>query len=339
MMRSFLILLTPLLFFSFFGCSTNENDPLSPEEGGMTLKLPVTATGVYYIGLQDLKLVEITDPLMEEGWDLSINNLTNIKLNGGSTAPGPVYAKVVNDTEWGDITSAPETVYETDSQYGYYIGENWYFYDVNTHTVNPTDASYVIRAINGIYYKFRIKAAAFTSRTDGELTLIADEVNAPISPESAAVNGRVLTARLPLIGGTPTFYSLKEAKIIEIGEAATSLEWDLQSDFVTLYSNGGTSGPGAAKATILENVDFDSIKSVPAGEYVADDTSTSNYAIGDSWYAYNVITHELSLKPVIYILRTADGNYAKFEIIAADFSGQSGGEAVFKYQYVTGTEF
>ena len=100
-MRSIFTLLITLFILSIYGCSTNENDPLSPEPEGLTLKLTVTATGVYYIQLENLTAVEINEPLMDETWDISIDNLTNIKLNGGSTAPGAVYALAVSGMRLG----------------------------------------------------------------------------------------------------------------------------------------------------------------------------------------------------------------------------------------------
>ena len=339
-MRMTLSLLTLSLLLTFFSCSKNENDPLSPEEGGLTLTLTVTAADVYYIRLQDLSAVEVSDPLWDEGWDISVDNLTNIRLNGGATAPGQVFAATIDDMDWGDISRAPETVYQTDDQNGGYIGENWYFYDANTHTVNPNDNKYVIRATDGNYYKFRVKETVFTSRTDGELTLIAEKVDEPASFETTEVTGRVVTARFPLNGDTLTYFSLKQAKVVNITDAPSSLAWDLQSDFVTIYTNGGSSGSGAAMAAVYEDLDFDSLTVVPLGGiYVQDDSTAGNYAIGDSWYDYNVTTHSLSVKPLMYLLKTADGNFAKLQILDADFSGQSGGEAIIKYEYVTGMTF
>jgi len=339
-MRVFLSLVVFFIFLSIIGCSKNENDPLSANEEGMTLKLTVNAADVYYIRLQDLSAVEVTDPLWDDSWDLSIENLTDIKLNGGSTAPGQVFAKMVDNMQWGDISTAPEAVYGTDDQYGNYIGENWYYYDVNTHSVNPNDNSYVIRATDGSYYKFRVKETVFTSRTDGELTLISSRVNDPASAETADVTGRVLTARFPLIGGVPTFFSLPQGKVVDVTDGSSSLAWDLQSDFVTIYANGGSSGPGAAAAAIYEDLDFDSVMVMPLGGiFVEDDSTMGKFAIGDSWYDYNPTTHTLSLKPVMYLLKTADGHFAKLQIIAADFAGQNGGEAIIKVEYVTGTTF
>ena len=66
-MRVFLSLMVFLIFLSIIGCSKNENDPLSANEEGMTLKLTVNNADVYYIRLQDLSAVEISDPLWDDG--------------------------------------------------------------------------------------------------------------------------------------------------------------------------------------------------------------------------------------------------------------------------------
>ena len=50
-------------------------------------------------------------------------------------------------------------------------------------------------------------------------------------------------------------------------------------------------------------------------------------------------THQLSNNTNGYVLRTASGNYAKFQVIAATFSGSNGGKAVIKCQYIEGSEF
>ncbi len=176
---SLLFLIVPLLIL--FGCSTNENDPMGPEDEGSTLKLTVTAAEKYYISLSKQSTIEVVDPLTNSEWDLSIENLTTIKLNGGSTAPGSVYAFVVDGIAFEDLNSAPETTYLTDDQNGPYIGDNWYFYDITTHTVNPLDTYYVILAMDGHFYKFKITDAVFSSRTDGELTIKIEKLDAPAS--------------------------------------------------------------------------------------------------------------------------------------------------------------
>lgn len=340
-MKYIVLLLSVCLFLGFMSCSTNENDPLGSEPTGQKLELTVTASETYYLKFEELASVIIENPLFSSDWDISIENLTNIKLNGGSTAPDIVCAKIMEDIPFEDITAAPDDIFETDDQSGPYIGEHWYYYDVNTHTVNPGDDSYVIKSTNGDYYKFRITDAVFTSRTDGVLTIVVDKVPSPAIEEMESVVGRVLTAHLPLIADTPTYYNLKEVAAKDVTDPSTSLEWDIVSDFTTIYSNGGSSGSGNCAAYLYEGVDFDSIMTVPAGSYVADDTTkqVKKYAIGDSWYDYNMQTHQLTVNSNVYIFKTVDGNHAKLQFIAKDFTSQSGGVAVIKYQYVEGTTF
>jgi hypothetical protein len=338
-MKYFLICIIFSVFLGLTGCSTNENDPISGEPKGQTLNLTVTASEVYFLKFDELSEVTVDDPLFNSDWDISIENLTNIKLNGGATAPGSVYAKVLTDMPFEDVTAAPDDIYQTDDQNGPYIGENWYYYDVNTHMVNPVDDTYVIKSVSGDYYKFRITDAVFTSRTDGELKIVIDKVSPPASAEMVSSLGRVLTVRMPLIAGSNTFFNLKEATVTDITTPSSSLNWDFYSDFTTIYSNGGSSGSGNFSAMVYQNMDFDSIETVPAGNYVMDDSTNNTWAIGDSWYDYNMQTHQLSVNSNVYIVKTVDGNHAKLQFIAKNFGSQSGGEAVIKYQYIQGTEF
>ena len=180
---SLLFLIVPLLMLS--ACSTNENYPMGPENEGGTLKLTVTANDIYYISLSKQSSLEIADPLLSSEWDLSIENLTTIGLNGGTTAPGSVYAYLVDGIAFEDLIRAPESMYLTDDQNELYIGDNWYFYDSDNHTVKPLDPYYVIRAMNGQFYKFKITDVAFPSRYNGELTIKIEKLDPPATYELA----------------------------------------------------------------------------------------------------------------------------------------------------------
>ena len=171
---SLIVLILSITIFS--SCSTNENDPISSDPPGEPLKLTVTYEEVYYINLADQAVVEVTDPLLEKDWDISLDILTRIHLNGGASAPGPAFASKVEGIAYEEVKSAPEVTYMTDDQNGPYIGENWYYYDVTTHSVQPLDLFYIIRAADGEFYKFQISDAVFTSRTDGELTIYIEKI-------------------------------------------------------------------------------------------------------------------------------------------------------------------
>ena len=337
-MKQLYFLLFAIIFLFLVGCSQNENDPLGSAPGGTTILIPVNASEIYYISLSQEAAVNISNPLIESDWDISIENLTNIKLNGGSTAPGNVYAKVIDGIEYADLPTAPATTYETDTQYGHYIGENWYYYDVTTHTVNPLDTYYVIKATDGNFYKLLISDAVFTSRTDGELTIQVQKINEPVSYDYQTTIGRVITCKFPISSTEDFFFSLKQAKTVEITDESASLVWDFKSSYVTVTMNNGTSGPGSSAVTMFSDVDFDSVKTAPTDGYYADDSTTTTYGIGDSWYTYDFINHILSVNPNVYVINLNNGNYAKLSFLEKDFSGQAGGYAVIKFQYIENTK-
>jgi hypothetical protein len=331
-MKVLSILFGILGLFVIFGCSTNENDPLEPVPSGEPIKLTVTYDQTYYINLTKKEVVEITDPLMESDWDLSIGALTTIQLNGGATAPGPVYATKIEGLAYEDVKNAPDVTYMTDDQNGGYIGDNWYFYDAVAHVVSPLDLFYVIRAADGEFYKFKISEVVFPSRTDGELTIYIEKISSPASYETQSTIGRTMTTEIPLSALESVYFNLKEAKVVDVSDESTSLDWDLKTSYLTVNLNGGTSGPGSCAAVMYEDVQFDSVQAIPSGGFASDDSTTS-LAIGDSWYSYNPANHTLSPVPNVYIIKTNDGHHAKLEFIAKDFSTQSEGVAIVKLHY------
>ncbi len=331
-MKVFSIIFLILSLFILFGCSTNENEPMGSEPLGKPMELTVTYDQIYYINLAEKAIVEVTDPLLDAGWDLSLDILTRIHLNGGSSAPGPVYAVKVEGIAFEDVKNAPEVTYITDDQSGEYIGENWYYYDATSHTVNPLDHFYVIRATDGEFYKFQISDAVFTSRTDGKLTIYIEKVSSPSSYETQSTVGRTLTTEITLSTIESVYFNLKEAKIVEVTDETTSMEWDIKTTYLTVNLNGGTSGPGNCSAIMYKDIEFDSVQAIPVDGYVVDDSTTA-LAIGDSWYAYNPATHTLSIVPNVYIVKTVDDHYAKLEFITKDFPTQSEGLAIIKLHY------
>ena len=76
--------------------------------------------------------------------------------------------------------------------------------------------------------------------------------------------------------------------------------------------------PGAGIAD-LGAVPFDSVREVPAaaGSYAPTQfgRDTVNPGVG-KWYAYSMLSHLLKTKGHVYAVRTADGHYAKLEILA-----------------------
>jgi hypothetical protein len=335
-MRYFTLFIVVMSFLYVFGCSKNENNPLSSDDNINSIKVTVTYGQEYYINLSRTELVNIENPLLEDDWDLLIDNLTRISLNGGSTGPGGVYSHKIDGVDFESVSVAPPAVFDTDTQDKLSIGEDWYYYDFNTHSVNPLDVVYVLKATDGNFYKLQIIDAVFPSRTDGELTIGIERVEAPDNFNVITSVGRVITSKIALSGSEEGYFNFIQARPVTIIEETTSLEWHLKSDFVTMYLNGGTSGSGTCAARLVQDVDFDSVSSAPAGGYAFDDSS-STLAIGDSWYTYNMSTHTLTPNSFVYILQVNQADYIKIAFILTDFSTQNAGVVVIRHQYVEGT--
>ena len=117
-----------------------------------------------------------------------------------------------------------------------------------------------------------------------------------------------------------TFYSLEQGAIIDKADS-NSTQWDIALAGTTILVNGGTSGPGQGEAQIVEGV-FEEIEEAPETGYQTD--SETGLAIssgsGSGWYTYTAESNPpnaiLPIPGRVILLRTAEGNYAKIEIIS-----------------------
>jgi hypothetical protein len=79
---------------------------------------------------------------------------------------------------------------------------------------------------------------------------------------------------------------------------------------------------------------FDEVRSVPADGYVATERAGDprNPAIA-SWYRYGFFSHVLTPKGHVWAVRTADGRYAKLEMVGYYCPGSRPGCPTFRYVY------
>lgn len=131
-----------------------------------------------------------------------------------------------------------------------------------------------------------------------------------------------------------TFFSLRENKIV-VSEDSNSLKWDIAFMGANIYVNGGTSGPGNGAAKIVNGI-FDEIS-----ETTKEGFSTDNGASlavpsgsGNGWYDYTGSTRTpnhvlLPIAGKVLIFRTADGKYAKMEIVSYYQGNPNAGSATF----------
>jgi hypothetical protein len=105
-------------------------------------------------------------------------------------------------------------------------------------------------------------------------------------------------------------------------------DWDLAFRRYSIIAGDGV-GILDLGATTL-----DQVRAVPAAGYVANEgrAEPRNPAIA-SWYRYGFFSHVLTPKPHVWAVRTADGRYAKLEMVGYYCAGGQPGCPTFRYVY------
>jgi HmuY protein len=117
-------------------------------------------------------------------------------------------------------------------------------------------------------------------------------------------------------------FSFRLGSVVEAGS------WDLGFRRYAIVA-----GPGAGILDLGE-VRFDDVRAAPRDGYVANEGGGEprNPAIA-AWYRYGFFSHVLSPKPRVWAVRTADGHYAKLEIVGYYCPGAHPGCLTFRYAY------
>jgi hypothetical protein len=91
--------------------------------------------------------------------------------------------------------------------------------------------------------------------------------------------------------------------------------------------------PGAGALDLGERR-FDDVRTVPADGYIATQHAGDprNPAIA-SWYTYGFFSHVLTPKSHVWAVRTADGRYAKLEMVGYYCPGSRPGCPTFRYVF------
>lgn len=121
--------------------------------------------------------------------------------------------------------------------------------------------------------------------------------------------------------GAATYFNFEKGETVTLA-TQDNLEWDLGLTLITFITNSGISGPGQGGAQVVDGT-FDSLMEAPEAGYRTD--AMGDLAVTSDWYDYNSTTRQFSPKAgKIIVFKTANGKYAKMEIIKADPTDDSG---------------
>lgn len=120
-------------------------------------------------------------------------------------------------------------------------------------------------------------------------------------------------------------FSFALGSVVETGGAP---HWDLAFRRYAIIA-----GPGAGILDLGERR-FDEVRTVPAEGYRANEGAADprNPAIA-GWYDYGFFSHVLTPRPRVWAVRTADGRYAKLELIGYYCPGAQPGCVTFRYAF------
>ena len=100
------------------------------------------------------------------GWDIAFQRF-RVKSNNGVSGNEGVEVGIVEDMAYEEVESTPENImffidqedsddYGSDPDYVFNMGDQWYDYDLMTHTLKPRDTVYIIRSTEDQYFKILI---------------------------------------------------------------------------------------------------------------------------------------------------------------------------------------
>ena len=134
------------------------------------------------------------------------------------------------------------------------------------------------------------------------------------------------------------YFDFSRGSVISITNPKTD-DWDLAFQRHTIRSNGGATNPaGQAALAGIETTDFASLHQVPTTAEFQSDVLTKKRLHPHNptvhrWYNYSYTANILTPKPMVYIVRTQDGKYAKMRILSYYCKGNIAGCMTFEYVY------
>lgn len=305
--------------------------PIAPPAATLPAdQLDVVAPGAVtsWLDLGAGQVVSPLDPASSLAWDLGIRGGAALLTNSGTSGAGLGGARLASG-RYEALTSTDTVGFEVDATLpapgppgSGEISANpalagWYDYDPTSHTLSPKEQAYVLRRADGSYVKLAIVAVL------GDLW----SVRAASIARAPAVHTTSLSAPA---AGPPVYLSFRAGGIVEVADAASSGAWDVAVAYLTLRTNGGTSGGGQGAAVRLGGTAFDDLDRVPTGvEWVEDALAplpgppgsgevSGNAALG-AWYDYDPAAHTVSATPnVAFLVRAADGSLVKLAITSSN---------------------
>lgn len=280
-----------------------------------------------YFDFESHDEVAVDKPLNSIKWDVGFKRYL-IPSNGGISGPGGVMIAALEGGDFGAIDKAPATGFLTDAEDPAEDGDEdpdyvfnaiptvWYAYDPDNHTLSPANRVYVLRSVEGKHYKIRFLDYYDDAGNAGHVRFQWAEVGPPSTEDSFAVDANDPDAWV--------YLSFAKGGVVAIGDPQTSDEWDLALQRTVIQTNSGTSGMALGGARLSTST-YEETTSSPTIGFSVDTMipapgppgsgEVSGHLLMNTWYDYDELSHKVTTKGETYLVRTALGDYGKFQIL------------------------
>lgn len=134
------------------------------------------------------------------------------------------------------------------------------------------------------------------------------------------------------------YFDFSRGSVVSVDDPKTG-DWDLSIRRHVIRTNGGATSPnGKAGILAIEDQDFSAVTRVPdEAAFVSDVRAKKRLhpynPVVDRWYKYSYTTNVLLPKPIVYLVQTQDGKYAKMRIVSYYCKGNISGCMTIEYVY------
>jgi len=210
----------------------------------------------------------------------------------------------------------------------------------NTPHINLTKYVYVLKTTKGEYVKLQITEYTNKKNENGYITFKYDflTVAAPIEKEALTFTKNIGETQIDATNMTNwQYFSLAKGTVVTVTTPENDLTWDIAFKGYYVKLNGGVNGKGKGEALKTESKDFDTVKeTIKVGFEKDKEVSFSNRDGSTTKEKISLVltggfgstTGTINLNPAnmkewggvyapnkwVYIIKTADGKYAKVQV-------------------------
>jgi hypothetical protein len=134
------------------------------------------------------------------------------------------------------------------------------------------------------------------------------------------------------------YFDFARGSVVAVQEPKTEA-WDLMFQRYVIKTNGGETNPTGQGALLsMKERDFAAVTTVPDKAVFVTDVHPKNRPSSynpamEKWFDYSYLANVLVPKPLVYLVRTHDGKYAKMHILSYYCANKSAGCLTFEYVY------